>query len=57
MRDSAPFAARDLVLLNDEQVVRIRSEISREVDHATNAAEQAPYPDASTFDRHVYADR
>ena len=30
--------------------------IKREVDHATDAAEQAPYPDPSTFDRHVYAD-
>jgi len=55
----AQFEARlrDLGVLDDEQVARIRSDINREVDHATDAAEQAPYPDSSTFDRHVYADR
>ncbi len=55
----AQFEARlrDLGVLDDEQVARIRSDINREVDQATDAAEQAPYPDSSTFDRHVYADR
>jgi len=55
----AQFEARlrDLGVLDDEQAARIRSDINREVDQATAAAEQAPYPDSSTFDRHVYADR
>jgi 2-oxoisovalerate dehydrogenase E1 component subunit alpha len=48
---------RELGVLDDDQIARIRSGIGQEVDHATEAAENAPLPDAATFDRHVYADR
>ena len=46
-----------VVATDDERIARLRSEIGREVDEATDAAENAPFPDAATFDRHVYADR
>ena len=39
-----------------ERVAEVRKSVNREVDEATEAAESAPYPDAVTFDRHVYAD-
>ena len=47
----------DLNVLDMEQTSDIRTAISAEVDDATEAAEQASYPDAATFDRHVYGDR
>jgi TPP-dependent pyruvate/acetoin dehydrogenase alpha subunit len=43
-------------VLDDERVAEVRKSVNREVDEATEAAESAPYPDAVTFDRHVYAD-
>jgi 2-oxoisovalerate dehydrogenase E1 component alpha subunit len=48
---------RELGVLDDEQMAQIRSGIGLEVNHATESAENAPLPDAATFDRHVYADR
>ena len=47
----------DLNVLDTEQTSDIRTAISAEVDDATEAAEQASYPDAATFDQHVYGDR
>jgi 2-oxoisovalerate dehydrogenase E1 component alpha subunit len=46
---------RDLGALDDDQVGEIAARIRSEVDAATDAAEQAPLPDSSTFDQHVYA--
>jgi 2-oxoisovalerate dehydrogenase E1 component alpha subunit len=47
---------REVGALDDEQVTEVKRSISTEVDAATEAAESAPYPDAATFDRHVYAE-
>jgi len=48
---------REFGVLDDERIARIRADVGREVDQATDAAESAPFPDPATFDRHVYADR
>jgi 2-oxoisovalerate dehydrogenase E1 component alpha subunit len=48
---------REVGALDDERLIEIRRRINEEVDSATDAAEQAPFPDAATFDRHVYAER
>ena len=47
---------RTLGVLDDDSVARIRAEIRREVDAATDAADAAPLPDPATFDRYVYAE-
>ena len=47
---------REVGALDDGAVAEIKREIRREVDEATDAAEQAPFPDPATFDRHVYAE-
>jgi 2-oxoisovalerate dehydrogenase E1 component alpha subunit len=46
---------REVGALDDDRLAQIKRAISTEVDAATDAAESAPYPDAATFDRHVYA--
>ena len=46
---------REAGVLDNERVAEVRKSVNREVDEATEAAESAPYPDAVTFDRHVYA--
>jgi 2-oxoisovalerate dehydrogenase E1 component alpha subunit len=48
---------RDIGVLDDDKVTRIRDEVRRDVNEATDAADAAPYPDPSTFDRHVYAEQ
>ncbi|HEV2107122.1 MAG TPA: thiamine pyrophosphate-dependent dehydrogenase E1 component subunit alpha [Thermomicrobiales bacterium] len=48
---------REVGALDDESLAEIRTRITGEVDAATEAAEQAPFPDPVTFDRHVYAER
>ncbi len=47
---------REVGVLDDTAIAEIRDAIKREVDAATEAAEQAPFPDPATFDRHVYAE-
>ncbi len=42
-------------LLSREQDEEVRSQLRAEVDRATDAAEQAPFPDRSTLFDHVYA--
>ena len=42
-------------LLSQEQDDELRGQIRAEVDRATDEAEAAPYPDASTVHDHVYA--
>jgi 2-oxoisovalerate dehydrogenase E1 component alpha subunit len=48
---------RDIGVLDDDKVTKIRDEVRRDVNEATDAADAAPYPDPSTFDRHVYAEQ
>ncbi|MEA2598661.1 MAG: 2-oxoisovalerate dehydrogenase component alpha subunit [Thermomicrobiales bacterium] len=48
---------RELGALDHEASAEIAARIRREVDDATDAAEQAPQPDPATFDRYVYAER
>jgi 2-oxoisovalerate dehydrogenase E1 component alpha subunit len=48
---------REIGVLDDDSFDELNASIKREVDAATEASEQAPLPDASTFDRHVYAER
>jgi 2-oxoisovalerate dehydrogenase E1 component alpha subunit len=69
-RDAAELAAeasRDPIPLMREALIkrgwltadadaRLRDEVSREVEAATEAAESAPEPAAATLSRHVYAD-
>jgi 2-oxoisovalerate dehydrogenase E1 component alpha subunit len=43
-------------LLDEKQEKAIRQEILAEIDAATEAAENAPYPDASTLYDHVYGE-
>jgi 2-oxoisovalerate dehydrogenase E1 component alpha subunit len=43
--------------LDEDQAQEMRREIAAEVDSATDAAEQAAFPDPDTFDHHVYAER
>jgi 2-oxoisovalerate dehydrogenase E1 component alpha subunit len=47
---------RQVGCLDDERLAEIRGRITAEVDKATDDAEQAALPDASTFDSHVYAE-
>jgi 2-oxoisovalerate dehydrogenase E1 component alpha subunit len=42
--------------LDAAALAQVRAEIKREVDAATDAAEQAPLPDPATFADHVYAE-
>ena len=59
-RDPLPlFEARlrEVGALDDASLAEIKTRITAEVDAATDAAEQAPFPDPATFDRHVYAER
>jgi len=54
-----PKMRQDLIArgwLTDEVDEQLRREVGEEVDRATEAAEAAPEPDASTLTRHVYAD-
>jgi 2-oxoisovalerate dehydrogenase E1 component alpha subunit len=46
---------RELDALDDTSVDEIAKRTSAAVDAATEAAEQAPFPDPATFDQHVYA--
>jgi 2-oxoisovalerate dehydrogenase E1 component alpha subunit len=48
---------RETGVLDDESANQIRTRVMRDVNEATDAADAAPYPDPSTFDRHVYAER
>jgi 2-oxoisovalerate dehydrogenase E1 component subunit alpha len=48
---------REIGALDNESLNELKASTKREVDAATEASEQAPLPDASTFDRHVYAER
>ncbi|HKG26799.1 MAG TPA: thiamine pyrophosphate-dependent enzyme, partial [Thermomicrobiales bacterium] len=48
---------RQLGALDDDSAAEIASLVKREIDAATEAAEQAPQPDPATFDRYVYAER
>ena len=48
---------RETGVLDDAGVTEVRTSVSREVDEATDAADNAPYPDAATFDRYVYSER
>jgi 2-oxoisovalerate dehydrogenase E1 component alpha subunit len=48
---------REVGALNDDQLAEIKRSVAAEVDAATDAAESAPFPDAATFDRYVYAER
>ena len=52
MRDA--LTSRGWLTADDD--ARIRDEVEREVDRATEAAESAPEPDPQTLARHVYAD-
>lgn len=45
---------REVGALSNEELATITAEIRDEVNAATEAAEAAPYPEAETFDRHVY---
>jgi 2-oxoisovalerate dehydrogenase E1 component alpha subunit len=47
---------RDVGAPDDHQLAEIQRRIRGEVDAATDAAEQAPFPDAASFDRYVYAE-
>jgi 2-oxoisovalerate dehydrogenase E1 component alpha subunit len=47
---------RDLGVLDDQSAAEITAQAKREVNEATESAEQAPLPDPATFDRHVYAE-
>src|SRR5215216_5882376 len=53
------FEARLLEIgaLDDSSLAELKAQIKRDVDAATEAAEQAPFPDPASFDRHVYAER
>ncbi len=58
-RDPIPRMRDDLMArgwLIDEDDQRLRQDVDREVEEATEAAEAAPEPDPSTLTRHVYAD-
>ena len=58
-KDPIPKMRQDLIArgwLTDEVDEQLRREVGEEVDRATEAAEAAPEPDASTLTRHVYAD-
>ncbi|HEY7033765.1 MAG TPA: thiamine pyrophosphate-dependent dehydrogenase E1 component subunit alpha [Thermomicrobiales bacterium] len=48
---------RELGALDDGTAAEIAARVKREVNAATESAEQAPLPDPATFDRHVYAER
>jgi 2-oxoisovalerate dehydrogenase E1 component alpha subunit len=48
---------RQIGALDDDSAAEIATLVKREVDAATDAAEQAPQPDPATFDRYVYAER
>ena len=52
------FAVRlhEIDAMDDDQQAAIEKHVKAEVDAATDAAEQAPFPDAATFDRYVYAE-
>ena len=57
-RDPLPLfeqRLREVGALDDDTLAKIRAEIKGGVDAATEFAEQAPFPDPATFDRHVYA--
>ena len=47
---------REIGVLDDASTTRIRTAVMRDVNEATDAADSAPYPDPSTFDRYVYAE-
>ena len=47
---------REAGALDDASLAEIRARVRREVDEATDAAEQAPLPDPETLARHVYAE-
>lgn len=42
-------------ILTEEREKELNNQIAKEVDEATEYAEQAPYPDPSTLTKHVYA--
>ncbi|MGH2561764.1 MAG: thiamine pyrophosphate-dependent dehydrogenase E1 component subunit alpha [Thermomicrobiales bacterium] len=48
---------RDVGAFDDASLAEMKTRVKTEVDAATDAAEQAPFPDPATFDRHVYAER
>lgn len=48
---------RNVGALDDESLAELKASIKRDVDAATEASEQAAFPDPATFDRHVYAER
>ena len=47
---------REVGALDDATLAELKRGVTAEVDAATDAAESAPFPDAATFDRHVYAE-
>jgi 2-oxoisovalerate dehydrogenase E1 component alpha subunit len=55
---NALFEARllEIGVLSNESLNELKAEIRHEVDAATEASEQAPFPDPASFDRHVYAE-
>jgi 2-oxoisovalerate dehydrogenase E1 component alpha subunit len=48
---------REIGVLDEETSAAIVKQVKREVNEATEAAENAPQPDPATFDRYVYAER
>ena len=47
---------RDVGALDDDSLAEIGGRVKAEVEAATEAAENAPFPDPATFDRYVYAE-
>jgi 2-oxoisovalerate dehydrogenase E1 component alpha subunit len=48
---------REIGALDDDAIAEVRAHVKREVDAATEAAEQAPLPDPATVGRYVYAEQ
>jgi 2-oxoisovalerate dehydrogenase E1 component alpha subunit len=46
---------REVGALDDRLLAEVAAGVASEVEAATDAAEEAPFPDPATFDRHVYA--
>jgi 2-oxoisovalerate dehydrogenase E1 component alpha subunit len=42
-------------VVDDDTLATIKKQVRAEVDAATDAAENAPWPDPATYDQHVYA--
>ncbi len=47
---------REVGAFDGDSLAEMKSRVKTEVNAATEAAEAAPFPDAATFDRHVYAE-